>query len=46
MAELAAEGSDVRYTRDGSIEIALDAGDVARIDAMASVLEGDNVAYE
>lgn len=46
VAELAAEGSDVRYTRDGSIEIALDAGDVARIDAMASVLEGDNVAYE
>ena len=46
VAELAAEGSDVRYTREGSIEVALDAGDVARIAAMASALPGDVVAYE
>jgi glycine oxidase len=46
LAELAAEGELVEYTRNGSIEIALDDDDLARIDAMAAALSTDGVAFE
>jgi len=46
LADLAAEGAKVEYTRNGSVEIGLDPEDDTRIDAMAAALAAAGVAHE
>ncbi len=46
LSDLAGEGARVAYTRDGSIEVALDGDDLARIDAMADALDEEGVACQ
>ena len=46
VADLAAEGAEVEYTRNGSVDIGLDPEDDPRIDAMGATLAGAGVAHE